>query len=169
MLGVNVGLALVLVASGCTGESEPTASPAPERGYEELMVSCLDEAGWEVRVAANGALENVVGIPDGQQEHYFEAMEKCDAEHAIPVPALTADDAGAFHDALVEQAECLEALGYTMPQAPSREAAIDSMTGDSIVDPLWDPTGELVAQAEGAGEIAEAQRACPEPVLTEAG
>lgn len=75
-------------------------------------------------------------------------------------PPLTEQFLRGWYMLLVEQAECLRAAGYHVSEPPGIQEYVENYSGDS-----WYP---LVDILNSAGDISEAEGACPQPDPVEA-
>jgi len=60
----------------------------------------------------------------------------------------------------VESAGCLEGLGFSISEPPTRETYVEQL--ESADSEAWDPYADIVELATGE-EWDEARRACPQP------
>jgi hypothetical protein len=161
-----IGLALIAACSSedpapagdNTGEYMPLIS-SQEAG--ELMQQCMSNRGWEVELNEFAELES--NLPDeSQSDEYNADIEACWGEHDLDKPPRPMDQATAeaYFDLLVESAGCLEDLGFSISEPPSRETYVEQLaSADSLP---WDPFADIVELVTGE-EWDEARRACPQP------
>lgn len=166
--GGLVGMVVVsaaLTLSGCGGQEPSGGPPVPvsEQAADraEYMADCLQEKGWEATFNRSDGSMEVGGVPQDQRAVQQADYAACYDE--MPVLEVEYDEktAGAYYDALVKAADCLEALGYDAGERPSRQASVESLLSDAR-DPLWYPYEELATSAD-VSEAEVAIQACPEP------
>ncbi|HIW62414.1 MAG TPA: hypothetical protein H9881_08160 [Candidatus Stackebrandtia excrementipullorum] len=160
---IGVLLLSVLLLAGC-GDGEDTSS-TPERHTEREwatdMADCLTDKGWNVTAGSDGSLS--AETPTEQYEQYESDREDCSAElgYDQPLPVRTAEEAEAYFDALLEAADCVRDLGYTVADPPSRQYAVEQIQ-QPVIDLGWDPYDAVRPLSEET--IEEVFTACPEPV-----
>ena len=148
---------LVIVGCVSVGGLAAAASP-PSLSDEEsaqLLATCLTDKGWATEIGADGGVS--VEYPTDQ-----EAQHLSDAEGCITTLQLNriTQPSGAQLEAhyanLLEAQRCLEERGYKTPKAPDRSAFVAS-------GGTWSPFGALPNGT--AEELAQIERACPQPDL----
>jgi len=170
---VAVAAVLAFVATGSVPvlETSPvdTAAESPDPGPAEvwgtsrqmqqadLLEACMLEHG--IPTIRQGI---AVGfkVPREQQESYEAALRVCSAtvDEALPEPpVLTGRD---YYEALVDAAECLRRLGYSIGDPPSLDSFLESLSSNR---PPWSPYLDLPdSMSQQAWN--EALAACPQPV-----
>lgn len=158
------------VIAGCSSEKDSPPDEESEHGapvssqqYAELMYACLTEKGWDVELTEFGEFE--ASFPDDQKDAYHADSEACREEHNLdkPPPPMSRDAASEYFDLMLEAAECLKDLGHAVPEPPSREAFIATMTTLDPSGDFWDPYLEAMDAATSQEEWDEVRRACPQP------
>lgn len=123
------------------------------------MAACLDAKGWDVRADSDGGVV-VGGFPEEQHDRFLEDQAECLSEHGSALTqAITAEEAERLWDELLAVAECVRALGYHVPEPPSRQAAVEALQRTPIMLEWWPHDG--VPPAEQNRSYAE----CPPPAL----
>jgi hypothetical protein len=102
--------------------------------WPPAIADCLVGQGFaDVKAMPDGGIESGP-VPPAQAEAYAVAMYVCSAQYPMDpkyLAPMTDDRIGALYDYYVdEMVPCLEAEGYAVPPAPSRETYIDTyLTG----------------------------------------
>jgi hypothetical protein len=121
------------------------------------MIACVSEAGFDVEPYGDDGMSANVS-PD-QQSAFEAAQKKCqDDLDLFPVHELTSADFDSLYTQSLEAAECLEAHGYDIPEAPSRQAFEDDYQTNA-----WVPHG-YVTGISGT-EFAKLEKECPQPTV----
>lgn len=108
--------------------SRPPVDVGRQLSYLDFLAQCLEEQGIAAEVDRE-ATELIV--PDAhQQEAVVAAMEGCRAqareEGVFPEVELTREDLQRVYEQLVAAEDCLEQLGYSIQDPPSRDSFIES-------------------------------------------
>lgn len=149
---------LSVVAGGCA--QAPTvddSQPAPEpTDIANLMVSCLQEAGWPAELVDGGF--TIVDDPRTDIEQQ-QAVESCLAtlrENGVlpSVEPLTEEQLKDRYEYLVAMRECLLDEGYALPAPPSLVSFVDSFGNN------WTPFAQLPDVS--GGELDRLNEVCPQ-------
>lgn len=130
----------------------------------EIMQQCMTDEGWDVALNEFGEITSDHAAD--QVDEYGADLESCWAKHGFdkPPPPMDRTTAGEFFDLLVASATCLEDLGYSITEPPSREAYVDGLVADGAV--IWDPYADI-ADLVTDEEWDAARRSCPQPERTD--
>lgn len=145
----------VIPAWGPQTEIDPI--PTPSADYATSMVSCLTPKGWDVEQVGD-ALQS--SVPQEQQDRYQLDIATCQAQLQYG-EIVTPPTANERYDNAVASADCLRGQGYSISEAPSREAYIEQLLAQQLPD--WDPYAEVFTRAGGPTGVGAAQAACPQP------
>jgi hypothetical protein len=173
--------AAVMALAGCTsGSTEPGATPSSPAAagegsppvqlpvdespaeHDASMVRCMRDKGWDTFAVRGGGI-GTRGVPDEQMDQYRADEEKCYADLGFGVgqpPTVTRGEAEELYDVLLEVADCVRGLGYSVPEAPSRQAFVEQLISYPI--PEWHPYDVLYETADTAS-IQQAEAQCPIP------
>ena len=165
----------VLPLGGCATGNSPTApstatsSPsaasqvsARDRDYQQALLACLQDAGWDVEIDTDGGIYVPGGIPNAQFSDYLEAAATCEEHLNASIPQLADLSSGQWSQLYgleVATAECLRAAGIDVPAAPSEQSFIERYQGS---DP-WTSYGFVGAVDESTW--ARLNSSCPQPAL----
>jgi len=156
MTPVIVGLVIVgCVSVGGLAAAASQPSLSDEESAELLLATCLTDKGWAAEIDADGG-----GTVEYQSDQ--EAQHLADAEGCITTLQLNriTQPSGAQLEAhyanLLAAQRCLEERGYKTPKAPDRSAFVAS-------GGTWSPFAALPNGT--AEELAQIERACPQPDL----
>ena len=162
-LGV-VGVVLsALVMSACGGGADVAVTPYDrERDHYSaasdrvaFVVTCINEAGFSVSVYQDLSIR--VDLPEEQMAALGRAEDICWAEAEARYPAAPPPTAEELYDLNLEAAACLEALGYPIPEPPTKDTWLDAYPGDV----LWYPHSYVPNVGEETW--LRINRACPQP------
>lgn len=154
---LGLGIAVVMLLSGCSAGSAPTTSQAsgeylsyPER--IDLVVACVEERGFEASsVGGFGVRVDYAG--EEQAEAAAKAEGECweEVEQRFPAPPPLSHEERYYY--MLDVAKCLRDLGYDIPEAPSLDAYVDEMSAQVPSIDLWDPYRSLSDQGVDTYEI----------------
>lgn len=166
-LAVAVGVVATLMA-GCTASSgAPTddASKSPSSWSREYQIrDCMTDAGWEVEIDELDGSLVASKVPDSQVVQLEQDLAQCAQRYPLPELVISRENAELYYDRLVDAGECLDSLGFSVPEPPSREASVESMIGgNGGIDPLWDPYEPLHVGDVDRVAAAKAMVECPRP------
>lgn len=166
-LAAFVAVAATLLA-GCTASNgAPTndANKLPSSWNREYQIrDCMTDAGWDVAIDGLDGSLLVPEVPDTQIVQFQQNLDECIQRFPLPALVISRENAERFYDRLVEAGSCLQSLGFSVPEPPSRDASVESMTsGNGIIDPLWDPYEPLFIGAVDSVAAAKAMVDCPAP------
>lgn len=155
--GVAAGLAACSSAPA-DGPPPSVASGGPREFSPELraFVACMADGGWTVKPGlVDGGETYGLGYSTDQADQAEKARATCTKSSGFgsDAPTVTAQSAGKDFDDLQRTAHCLEALGISVPAAPSRQSFIDAAVRGSSA---WDVYGN----APTAG-LDETMASCP--------
>lgn len=153
---------LTLALMGCA----PPVAP----GYEDAdfssmtgdeksryLYDCLRDKGWDVTLADDGGIQSE---GDSSQNGAFAAdSTACNAPiraAAIPMSAWSQESWDELYQAKKSEADCLAALGYNVPPAPSRDLFIEN----TLAGNQWTPWVVVVGQTPAPG--IDPLAACPQ-------
>lgn len=162
-------VAVVVLLTACSAAVAPTparqdsgahpddeALTYPER--IELVVACLSSNGFEASsyegfgIRIDAASDEQLAVA---QRIEGECWEEVNARFPAPPPLSVEDQ----YDYMIEVANCLRELGYTIPEAPTRETYVDSRSADRPPSEFWDPYAILARQ--GVDTWALQRESCP--------
>jgi hypothetical protein len=117
----------------------------------------MNDQGWALELDGPTAFR-MPDIPIAQQESMESDFDACTSGLRIPdVERPTAAEIGEFYDDLLATKACLESLGYSIEEPPTRETFSDQYaTGP------WHPYLSLPLSLS-AGELAAVEAKCPQP------
>jgi hypothetical protein len=154
---------LAVAVGGCGGVlsvDETTSSTAPPAHQpDELAVflqSCLAQAGYEAIVEPDGGI--TMRVPKDQHDAAVDARTACLTsfpEYDPDPPPPSAEELAAHFAALARSADCLENLGYDVPDPPT----FDTWSANPG---MWYPH-DAVARAVEFDEWEALLRDCPQP------
>lgn len=149
--------------SGMSDLPEGAGGAAEFSEWLSRLANCIRAAGFEVTVDPDvPTLEprDESGMSAADIAAYNEVWESCRAAVGPPPDPepLSRDHVSALYDKTVDTKRCLERLGYSITEPPSREAWIESY--DSPGGP-WLPHAQLPPMSEAEWE--RVNRACPQP------
>jgi len=126
--------------------------------WPESNASCLREEGFSAEAGFDGV---ATSAPPGQEEPFAIANYACALKYPINPREnieLNDDQVRYIYDYATQvMTPCLNAEGYDVPPAPSRETFIATYGQEGF----WEPYG-LVAQATGGKEWENINRKCPQ-------
>ncbi len=130
--------------------------PARQMAQADLLEACMLERGFP---AVRQGIAVGFRVLAEQREYYEAALKDCSVivDDAFPEPPLLTGSA--YYDALVDARECLTGIGYSLPQPPSLDTFLESLSGGS---PPWSPYMDLpdsLSQEEWNNALAS----CPQP------
>lgn len=155
--------AFLLVASALTGCAGTSANASTEGSAAEIFDTpldlaearseCLQSKGWDSTLdSETGHISTF--IPTGQEEAYQEADAECFSELGVNANrSLTSSEFDTIYQSYLEGKECLEAEGYSITEAPSRQVFEQEWGPDP-----WVPWGQVSESSLG-----DALEACPIP------
>ncbi|MEX2624336.1 MAG: hypothetical protein WD651_11465 [Acidimicrobiia bacterium] len=133
--------ATALVVAGCSDGAETSQTPTEEGEFLayadriDLVVECVKARGFDAssyegfgvltHAAGEAALE-LAEVAEG------ECWEEVEARYPAP-PPLSVEDQYLY---MLEVADCLEALGFDVPEPPTVDQYVDSAASQSD---MWDP------------------------------
>lgn len=159
-------LVIVLAAVAMTGcsasednNSDKGDASSPIFEAQETLAVCMQDLGWEVEVLADGRIDS--SYPTTQRDAFEADYDECTQLAGLdePLPPLTQEEAAEYFEALLAAAECLEDLGYSVADPPSRELAIEELQKE-IIDLGWDPYDSAKSSEDS---MTEAYTECPPP------
>jgi hypothetical protein len=181
---IAIAAAFIAVATACSGAADGAADPtAPDHGVEhrsdvepldpypehrltgvwgEDVAMCMTELGWDVSAHDDGGISGQ--FAEGQLEIYNEDRSRCEiATGHDPDQYASVEYLEKAFENLAEVAGCIQELGYTISESPSKQAWIE-WAQQQAQDPqpyvMWNPHGE-VADANGSAALAHALAECP--------
>lgn len=129
-----------------------------QREYVQKMVKCLQDAGFNVQINANGDGWSDPTLPSSQNDAMNAAGDQCIREIGeIQTKNFTDQQLAGFYGGLKKQYECLQENGFPTDPAPSLQAYQDHAHQTGIPD--WN-----VMSALPRSQIPAALTACPNPV-----
>ncbi|WP_166345308.1 hypothetical protein [Phytoactinopolyspora limicola] len=158
---------LVAATVACSGQHDDAddtqaqgeASSGWSGDYATDMTRCLSDKGWDVAANEQGGVS--YELPSDQEERFYEDSDQCLKEIGYDDDAFfTTEYLDRDYDLRVENAACIEALGYELPDAPSRQAFIDQTINDRFAS--WEPILDVI-EIHGREASEHAQRACERP------
>lgn len=163
-LGVVISTVLFLGACGTPDDSEISTATAPTaKTYDEYdllqadwssrYVQCVREAGGEARIVGESIDRPLV--PGREERGGLDAVCLDQVGEPPLTPPLSESFLAGLYELLSDQADCLRAEGYDVPEAPSRQEWVESYSGES-----WNPLGAVHASGR---DVHEAARSCPQP------
>lgn len=170
-------LALMVVAltlASCGGSTTATSSTlAPISGFGDFssvryaevdweavtsaLVACMNTQGWVLELDGPTAIR-MPDIPSEQAERMEADFDACTVGPRIPPPELPNEaEIGRIYDDLLLTKACLETLGYSIEEPPTRETFTDQYaTGP------WHPYLSLPPSLS-PGELKAVEAKCPQP------
>ncbi len=143
--------------------TQPSAeSPDPWEHYIRDMVRCLTDKGWEIDDRGDSYGVHG-GVPIAQVDQFDADKAECEARFGydqLPGPSVSHDEAAELYDLLLVVADCVRALGYDVPPAPSKQAFVEQLVDHPI--PSWHPY-DKVFQRGNRAEIQRLEEECPIP------
>lgn len=133
-----------------------------DRGeWAPTIADCLNESGFpDVTADADGGL-SFQTLAD-QAEQFAVAKYICVAQYPLEekyTAPLDDEQLGNLYDYMtLVQTPCLEALGFDIPAAPSRQRFIETY----VTAPEWLPYGSLPRDVLMGDQLPDIQAACPE-------
>ncbi|MEY2848004.1 MAG: hypothetical protein RI885_669 [Actinomycetota bacterium] len=160
------GAMTIVILAGCSGSPQPLPQPtsSPKSfGVQQAdyVADCLEGQGWEVTRTADGAFEVTYSVD--QEAQYQAQRTQCysDSEEKLGTqPKLTESAVSALYDQQVSTSDCLEALGFDIPDPPTKQAWVEQVLQSSGSSDTWYPYNYLEAEDQ-----VSASQKCPEPIL----
>jgi len=155
-----VGL-LVTSACGPSAHDGEGRYDLERRHYEAaadrvaFVAECLNEGGFSVSVYQDLSL--AVNVPPEQLEAMAPVEDACWQEAESRYPPAPPPTEGELYDLYLEAAICLEAEGYEIPEAPTRETWTDAYPDEVF----WFPHAFVPNVSESAW--LRINRTCPQP------
>jgi hypothetical protein len=117
----------------------------------------LTERGWPTEGVGDDGLQTEVS-PE-QRDAFDAARDECLVETGYhqEVESLTEDGVAEWYEALVLKAACLEGMGFTIGDAPTKQTFVDSYF--EAPASTWNPYPEPSSLADWA----EIEETCPQP------
>lgn len=155
--------AVVLLLLGCGSmPSESVSKDAVTRAAESsertgALADCLQARGWPVNVDEGGTRVSF-SLPLEQEDQYDADVSACSDELGFDTNnPVSNEQLEVLYAELNEMAECLEAEGYPISEAPSLQTFID-MTNS--LEP-WGPWMDIPP-----AQVSDAMDKCPQPPPT---
>lgn len=129
--------------------------------WATVMVDCLEDEGYPYATAPGDGSVVWSDVPDAQVEAFDIARFKCsamyprDPAHQEPLKESQLDRLYDYYSG--EMTQCLTALGYDVPSAPSRETFRETYATDP-----WLPFEDAYANAGSPEAAALLEDACPQ-------
>lgn len=155
-----VGAALITSCTiGTSGETVTTnVTPGETVTYVEELVQCLRTGGADVNVVNSVTFSATVG--PGQTEEQLQSLYEACRTEAGPPPERRTDPETAkrVYVAYQQIVECLDELGYAVPEAPSEEVFVDRFVAG---EDTWHPYNGLETQITSLEEQIRVEQLCP--------
>jgi hypothetical protein len=163
VLMIVVAVAALAGCNASGGSSTPEAR-SPDQSlttWLSAVVACLQDRGWsDTAEDAGGQGITNDTLPESQRSAFSGDLAECETR-AGPQPgaeAVTPQRAGQIYDQLVVTRQCLEGLGYSISDPPSRNTFIDDYLGGRAP---WHPYLDLPELDAAALQTATTE--CPQP------
>lgn len=162
-------IASMMALAACTSTTEEPAAPSsPEEtdqwagdseSWEDDVVGCLQEKGWDASVAPEGGFE--AAFPTDQEEQYRADVEACHDElgDAMDPPPMSSEEVERAYDMLLDVATCVRGLGFEVPEAPSKQAYVEHLVNNGIGP--WHPYDGITEPGDPDSQWREAKEECP--------
>ncbi|QPK80953.1 hypothetical protein G7Y41_07845 [Schaalia sp. ZJ405] len=127
------------------------------------QIRCLEDRGWSGMklVYEGGVIAGYQGpeITDGNWDVIDEDTKECEQLYPLVQPKMTRQWAEITWEKQNETYECVKALGYVLPNVPSKETLIENAVATGILD--WDPRGDALQSDRSKMTYWELADACP--------
>ncbi|WP_165216390.1 hypothetical protein [Schaalia sp. ZJ1691] len=131
---------------------------------DQAFLRCMDDVGWtDSELIYEGGVYSGFSIDAGsvdQVDALDADYEKCRRKFPpAPLPNMTREWAELAWEDQDRARQCLEKLGYVVPDIPSKEALIEEALATGQFD--WDPRGDARRADPGRMTYDELLKACP--------
>ncbi|QSB14301.1 hypothetical protein JQS43_22800 [Natronosporangium hydrolyticum] len=162
IIGKRVGaiLGLLLVAGCTTGDPVESSTDLASQPFTHEFRDCMTAKGWQPSEDTGQSLS--YSYPSEQREQFNADHEECEGEAGLSaeLPPMSRTEAEEYAAALFDHYDCVIKQGYSLPDPPSMQAAIDELMQSPM--PSWAAQPSLAAQLSDA-ENAELEHRCPMP------